>query len=89
MAISDELKNHLVRVYEQLRSQEENLFDLRGRIQSLEMALRTNESFSELLLLADRALETQDRLHEHAAKLAEFDILIQELRHREPRDYQA
>ena len=89
MAISDELRNHLATVYENLRSQEERLFHLTDRIQSLEMALRTNESFAELLLLADRALETQERLDEHAAKLAEFDILIQELRRREPRDYQA
>jgi hypothetical protein len=89
MATNDELKEHLVKIYECLQSQEGRLFDLTEKIRSLEMALLTNQSFAELLLVAERALESEERLREHAAKLAEFDILIQQLRHREPRDYQA
>ena len=81
MAITDdELRNHLARIYEQLQSQEQRIFDWVNRIRSLEMALRTNESFAELLLAADTALENVEELHEHAAKLAEFDATIRDLR---------
>jgi hypothetical protein len=49
-------------------------------IRSLEMALRTNQSFAELLLAAERALESENDLREHAASLAEYDAVIRELR---------
>jgi len=67
-------------MYECLRSQQQTLFDLWNRMRSLETALRTNQDFCELLLAAERALENEDTLREHVAKLAEFDTLIQELR---------
>ena len=90
MAISDdELRNHLAGIYEHLRSHEGGIFDLLTRIRSVEMALRTNQDVAELILAAERALENEESLREHAAKLAEFDILIRELHYQEPRDYQA
>lgn len=80
MAISDELREHLARIYERLQSHEQTIFDLSTRIRSLETALRTNPSFAALLLAAEKALENEKMLHEHAATLAEYDAVIRELR---------
>lgn len=84
MSIDPEVRESLARIYELLRQNQASIQEMYVKIQSLEMAMRTNQSFVPVLEAALAHIQTPILLRTQALALESIDALIQTLR--EPSD---
>ncbi len=76
----DAVANSVARIYEMLRAQQQELFDLHVAMAALERALRSNRSFAEIHDRAKQDVRTPELVQTHEEAMQLLDSLIRRLK---------